>query len=49
MLELVLLQFEGLSSKLTKLPAVPASNNRDHIPCSPYYCFFVSQTYECHS
>jgi len=38
---------ESPSSKCTKLHTVAASNNRDHMPWSRYYCLFAPHIYGC--
>ena len=41
LLTFMLLQSKSLSGKCAKLHTVAASNNRDHVPWSLYYCLFA--------
>jgi len=43
------LQLENLSGKCAKLHTVAASNNRDHMSWSLYYCLFAPHIYGCYS
>ena len=45
----ILLWSESPSSKCAKLHIVAASNNRDNIPWSLYYCMFTPHIYGCYS
>jgi len=42
---LILLRSESLSGKCAKLHTVAATNNRDHMSWSPYYCWFAPHIY----
>jgi len=42
-----LLRSESSSGKCAKLHTVAASNNRDHMPWSLYYCLFAPRVYWC--
>jgi len=46
---IVLLRSKSPSGKCAKLQTVAASNNRDHMLQSLYYCLFVPHTYGCYS
>jgi len=43
----LVLRSEIPSGKCTKLHTVAASNNRDHMPWSLYYCLFMPHIYGC--
>ena len=43
----IVLRPESPSGKCAKLHAVAASNNRDHMPWSLYYCLFAPRIYRC--
>ena len=43
----ILLRSESPSGKCVKLYTVAASNNRDHMPWSLFYCLFAPHIYEC--
>jgi len=45
----ILLRSESSSSKCAKLHIVTASNNRDHLRRSFYYCLFMQHIYACYS
>jgi len=46
---IVLLQSESLSGKCAKLYTVAASDNRDRLTRSLYYCLFAPHVYGCYS
>jgi len=46
---LLLLWLESLNGMCAKLHTVAASNNRDHMPWSLYYCLFAPHIYGCSS
>ena len=44
---ITLLHLESPSDKCTRLHTVAASNDRDHLLCSFYYCLFTPHIYGC--